>query len=46
MNVLLNLTEQELGVVLSALSDRPHKEVVALINKIVNQVYGKEVEHG
>lgn len=44
MDIVLNLTEQELGVILSALSDRPHKEVVALINKLVNQAYKKEVE--
>jgi len=37
MNFQIELTENEINYILSALQDKPFKEVVALIDKIMKQ---------
>ena len=36
--MIINLEKHEITIILKALNELPHKEVVALIRKIVNQV--------
>ena len=40
--MVLNLEKREIAIILKALDELPHKESVALIRKIVNQMAKEE----
>lgn len=40
----INLEKHEIAIILDALSERPHKEVVAIINKIVHQMAEEQIK--
>ena len=39
----LKLKPREITTILTALAEQPYKDVVALVRKIVEQVYGNEL---
>lgn len=40
----INLEKHEIAIILDALSERPHKEVAALIHKIVHQIAEEQIK--
>ncbi len=42
--MIINLEEHEITTILDALSERPHKEVAAIIHKIVHQMAAEQIK--